>query len=351
MASKMSASRRSSVKKRFPAFYWGSCAALLGFILSIFLLPAPPAWAKNVNIAILMASDVRQNTVDGLKNGLIPHGVEEGLTYTYLVKNAAGDRKKLLELAAEIIAGKPDVAVAGGGIEADALLVASQGTSIPVVFLSVSSAVDRGIIASLQSSGNNFTGIETNDTMLTAKRLWFIKKMLPEVRRVFCYHVPSIVASVQSLALARESAAELGIELQVVEVETEADIKQATASLSRQKTDLILQLPVAPVDKALKTIVFPKALAENIPIFGYGENSIESGAFASYAGSRYANGQQAARLIHKILNGIKPTNIPIETPEKLELIINKNMVMTLDLHLSGRVWRMAEQVVDLEIKP
>ncbi|MBC8440410.1 MAG: ABC transporter substrate-binding protein [Deltaproteobacteria bacterium] len=313
----------------------------------VLFMPAAAAFGKNIHISILMASDVRVTTVDGFKNGLVEHAKEEGHTFTYTDKNAAGDRKALPGLAEEIIAAKPDIAVAAGGIEADALKDASSGTGIPVIFLSVSSSVNRGIIASMVSSGNNLTGIETNDTQLTAKRLWYISKMLPRARQVFCFHVPSIAPSVESIAIARQTAAELGFELQVAEVESEADIKKAVDSLSRATVDVILQVPAAPVDKALGSIIFPRAMAEKIPIFGYGSNSLDNGAFASYAGSRYANGQQAARLVHKIVNGILPSDIPVETPEKLELIINRSLVEKLGLKLPGRVWSMADQIVDI----
>ncbi len=318
--------------------------------LTIFCLTFMPGvvFARTITIDILMANDLRLEPVNGLKEGLAEHAGEEEITFVYKLKNVAGDRKKLSGLAAEIIAGKPDIAVAAGGIEADALLAASKGTNIPVIFLSVSSSVDRGIVASLVSSGNNFTGIETNDTQLMAKRLWFIKKMLPAAKKILCFHVPSIVPSVKSLAVAREAASELGFSLQVAAVESKTDISQAVAALSRANTDVILQLPVAPVDKALKSVVFPRAFAEKIPIFGYGMTSIKSGAVFSYAGSRYANGRQAARLVHKIVNGIKPADIPVETPEKLELVINRDLAGKLGLKLSSRVWRMADQIVDIQ---
>ena len=130
-------------------------------------------------------------------------------------------------------------------------------------------------------------------------------------------------------------------------MESETDIQTATALLSKKTVDVILQLPVAPIDKALGSIIFPRAMAEKIPIFGYGSNSMDNGAFASYAGSRYENGRQAARLVHKIVNGIAPRDIPVETPEKLELIINRSMVEKLGVKLPGRAWRMADQIVDI----
>lgn len=322
-----------------------SAAAAIFFILFI---STTAVFGKTITISILMVSDASQDAVKGLKDALVDHAVKGKHTFIYTVKNAAGDRTKLSGMATEIIAAKPDIAVAGGGVEADALLLSSAGTDIPVIFLSISSSVDRGIVASMASSGNNFTGIDTNDTQLTAKRVWFIRKMLPQARKILCFHVPSLMPSVKSLAIARKAASELGFDIQVFKVKSEADIRKASATLSRTTVDVILQLPSPLNMQALRPVILPWAMTEKIPIFGFGLHSINNGAFASFAGSRYANGRQAARFIHKIVNGIKPADIPIETPEKLELIINKALVKELGLNLPVRVWRMADQIVDIK---
>lgn len=75
---------------------------------------------------------------------------------------------------------------------------------------------------------------------------------------------------------------------------------------------------------------------------------VAGSAFASYAGSRYANGQQAARLVHKIVEGTAPGDIPIETPDKVELVINKGLVASLGIHLPRRIWQVADRIVDIQ---
>jgi putative tryptophan/tyrosine transport system substrate-binding protein len=351
MSVKNFASGYTMIGTGFRTFFLRPLSIFIGILLvfpAVFL--SAQAVAKTIRIDILMDSNTRQAAVDGLRHALAQHAYKDGNTYIFTIKNNALDPKSRKELAEEIIADKPDVAVAAGGIEADALLIASTGTNIPVVFLSVSSAIDRGMVASMVSSGNNLTGIDTNDTNLTAKRLWFIRKILPEAKKVFCFHVPSSVPSVEALAVARQSASDLDFELQAVEVESQGDIKKATAALSKNTTDVILLLPTFSTNEAMHTIIFPKAIAEKIPIFGFSETNINSGAFASYAGSRYANGEQAARMIRKIVNGTAPRDIPIETPNKLELVINKDVVAQLGLKVSDRVWRMADRIVDIKIQ-
>ena len=307
----------------------------------------PAAAKEQVRISILMANDTRQNAVKGFKNGMASISANCTKEVTYTVLNADNQKQRLPELAKKIIAAKPNIAVAAGGIEADTLMAATRGTAIPVVFLSVSSSIGRGLAETMSAPDKNITGIETNDTNITAKRVWFIKRILPDAQKIFCFHMPSNVASMESISIARKKAKELGLELIVKEVETVYDIRNAVQMIFWENIDAILLNPVTVIHGTLKETILPQAIAQKIPIFGYGMTSIEKGAFASYAGSRYLNGKQAARLAHKIIHGESTRNIPIETPEKYEFIINAWMVKKLGLSLPSNAYKMADKIVEI----
>lgn len=328
----------------------GVFALILAGMLFCFIAgrPIPAAAKEQIAIGILMANDTRQNSVNGFKDGMASIAADCTEQFTYMILNANNQKHRLAELAKKIIAVKPDIAVAAGGIEADALMAATRGTNIPVVFLSVSSSIERGLASTMTAPDKNITGIETNDTNITAKRMWFIKRILPDARKIFCFHMPSDVASVESIKIARKKAQELGMKLIVKEVETVYDISNVVQMFFRENMDVILINSVAVIHGTLKEIILPRAMAQKIPVFGYGMASIEKGAFASYAGSRYLNGKQAARLAHKIIHGENIRNIPIETPEKYEFVINAWMIKKLGLKLPSNVYAMADKIVEIE---
>ena len=300
-------------------------------------------------IAILISGDIRLDPVNGLKAGLAELGYIEGEDVQIEIYNADGDRAQLPILAQEIVASKPAIAIAGGGIEADALKATTEGTDIPVVFLAVASAVERGLGESMRSSGNNLTGIDTNDTPLTAKRLELITKMFPETQRVLILNVPSITASADSTQSAQEAAPGLGLELVVIDVETEAEIRAAAESISVGQVDAILILPVAPIWQLMQEVLYPVSIELGIPIFGVNRDDLSRGAVASYAASRYAAGMQAARLVDRIFQGVKPTDLPIESPEKLEFLVNGTVLNSLGLTLPDDAWSLVDEVLEEEI--
>ncbi len=333
--------------------YPGARDLLLLFLAGIFLFivsghPQPAQAKEQILFGILMANDTRQDPVDGFKDGMTSFAGKDTKNFTYTILNANNQKQKLPALAKKIIEAEPDIAVAAGGIEADTLMAATRGTNIPVVFLSVSSSIDRGLSSSTTAPDKNITGIETNDTNITAKRMWFIKRIIPGVQKVFCFHIPSNVPSVESIKIGSNKAKELGLELIVKEVETVEDIRNVAKDISRENVDVILLNPVAVILGAMEQIILPRAMVEKVPVFGYGMGSIKKGAVASYAGSRYANGKQAARLAYKILHGESPENIPIETPEKYEFIINKWMVQKLGLSLPPNAYKMADKIVEIK---
>ena len=311
---------------------------------------SPTQKTRVYRIGVLLSGDIRLEVFSGLKDGLRELGYVEGEDVIFEVKNAKGDRSLLPELARSISDSQPDVAVAGGGIEADALKSATETSDIPVVFLSVSSAIDRGLIAGLRSSENNFTGVETNDTQLTAKRLELITQLLPDAQRILVLFVPSITPAVKSVEVAEEAAPRLDVELTLLAVETEQDIRTAATSITADTVDAILLVPAAPVREFMKELLYPASLAHQIPIMSYEKTDLARGAVMSYAGSRYANGVQAARMVDRLLHGTDPADIPVETPQKLELLINRLVVDRLGLELPDEAWDLADEVVEIEVE-
>ena len=319
---------------------------LMLFFLNSFCVVSV-SHAENFRIAILMSGDNRSEPVTGFKQGLTEL-TDNQINFIFEIENAGGDRSRLLPLAEKIVASAPDLAVAAGGIEADALKEATANNPIPIVFLAVSSAIDRGLGSSMSAPGGNLTGIDTSDTELTAKRLWYVTKMLPTARKITIFSVPSITPSFNSTNIARQTAQKLGLELTVIESESKVELANKMRALKRETTDLVLLLPVAPTDQLVNSDLLPTCRTEKIPIMGYNRASLDRGAFATYGSSRFNLGAQASALAIKVLHGAKPGILPIEAPAQLFLTINRQMVRDLGLELPSRIWDLASDIVDFQ---
>jgi len=319
-----------------------------GSIVGVPAVFSAESHTPEVQIGVLMYCEHRQPAIDGFQEGMAAYGKVKGMTYHYDIRNTSHTPGLLLPLAQEIIAARPDIAIAAGAIEADALKIASQDSGIPVVFLAGSRAVERGLVENVIRPGGNVTGIETNDAALTEKRLWYITKLLPQARRVTCFNYPTVSSSKDAAQVAKRVAPALGLDLRIIDVASLEDARSAAKSVSADNTDVLLLLPAAPLDQIEREVLRPLSLADKIPILGFNYGNILNGSFAAFGPSRYAAGAQGARLAVTILNGVDPANTPLESPVQLDLTINRWMVKQLDLRLSRRVWRLANELVDIE---
>src|SRR5262249_37684851 len=84
-------------------------------------------------------------------------GYRQGENLDVAYRSAEGHSERLASLAAELVAARPDVLVAGfGTLTANALKAATS--TIPIVFASVGDPIGIGLIASLNRPGGNVTG-------------------------------------------------------------------------------------------------------------------------------------------------------------------------------------------------
>ena len=117
-----------------------------------------------------------------LVDALQKRGWTEGRNMQLEVRWAGGNAGRAREIAAELVALKPDVIVANGAPGMAAFKQAT--TTIPVVFVVVSEPVAQGFIASMARPGGNVTGFTLIDFSLIRKQVGLLKTISPNIERV-----------------------------------------------------------------------------------------------------------------------------------------------------------------------
>ena len=260
-----------------------------------------------------------------------------------MVEDAQGEVASLADRAAHLVEAKPDVMFT---ITIAPTIAAKQATTtIPIVFASVADRLRSGLIASYASSQNNLTGITNYAGPLSGKRLEILREVAPRIQRVLV-----LVASRESVAelsfkFLAETAPKLGIELLRRDVTSVDDIEQLLKALPKGAVDAIYHVPSSLVGTHVGLLVH-KAEEDRVPLAPTDYSMVELGALVSYGSDIRLLGVQAAKLVAKILTGAKPSELSIQTPEKLILAVNLTTARAIGLAIPRSILERTDRFVE-----
>ena len=320
----------------------------LAIVLIVFgtaLLGAGPGTAQSprpVRIGALTESWGPTKSIVGFRDGLQELGYRENEHFVLGVRFTEGETAALPAAARDLVRQGVDLLLTAG---TDATLAARKATDrIPIVFVGSGDPVALGLVQSFARPGGNVTGITDLDTELTPKRLELFKDIIPSLQKVLLAYDAGDRETAQQLPAYRVAARRLGVVLVERPVRTQAEAQATIGAARKGEMDGIL----APRYLALNIPGFMlEATARRaIPTMFHDAFFVEQGGLASYSASRYESGRQAARLADKILKGVKPSELPVERPTKLELAINLRTARALGLTIPQPVLLRADQIVE-----
>jgi putative ABC transport system substrate-binding protein len=221
-------------------FLAGTGAVLLAAPLAVQAQQAKKMW----RIGFLSAGTAPTSPTKGpFRQGLQDLGYVEGRDFVMEYGWAEGHQDRLPELAADLVRAQVDVIVTTGS---PATFAAKQATqTIPIVFASAGSVVQRGIVASLARPGGNVTGLQQQ--LNVPKLIQLLKDTVPTVTRVAFIYDPVGNAPDEFLRTKlkelRSKAQSLNVEVQPVSVSDPSGIPQAFAEFGRGTNGLVLECP------------------------------------------------------------------------------------------------------------
>ena len=298
--------------------------------------------AKVAKIGVLRGQPASASTHELLLRGFRELGYVEGKNIAFETRSAEGKLDRYAALADDLVRLKVDVLVASS---TTAALAAKNATkTIPIVFLNVSDPVASGLVDSLARPGGNITGISSIDSVLAGKRLELLKETIPKLSRVAVLWNPQDRGSTQQWNESQLAARELGLQLNSMEVSNpdklDSAFKEAIKLLSAALA--VTQHPLAAANR--KRIV-DLATKNRVPaIYSRGEY-VTSGGLMSYGRDEKEPYTRLASMVGKILNGVKPADLPVEQPTRFELMINLKTAKALGLTIPPVVMMRAEKVI------
>ena len=301
--------------------------------------------AKKVRVGYLSSNPPpdTQAALDAFRTRLRELGYVEGQTILMEHRYAEGKFDRLPELAAELVRLKVDVLFVYG--TPAALAAKSATTTIPIVFGGVNDPLSVGLVTNLRKPGGNVTGVMTNNSELSAKRLSLLKEAIPAISRVAVLANPGFKPTSGMLTQMELVSQTLAMRLHVLEARELKEISAAFIHMSSLKPDALVVLP-DPWFLSQRAHIVELATRSQLPAMYHLRQYLEVGGLMAYGPTYVESFQQSALLVDKIVKGARPAELPVEQPWRYELAVNLKAAKTLGLTIPQSVLLRADLVVE-----
>jgi len=240
---------------------------------------------------------------------------------------------------------KPDVIFTRSTPATAALLKNTR--SIPIVFAVVSDPVGEGFVASLARPGGNVTGFTNAEDSLTGKWLSLLKQVAPAINRLGFIFAPKVApgGGAYYTGLIKTAAASSGVAAFAIPVHDAKDIERSIDDFAQLPDGGLVVLPDAGTNLH-RTLIIALTSRYRIPTIYAFHNFPEEGGLMSYGIDVADQFRHAADYVDRILKSTKPADLPVQLPEKFELVINLNTAKALGLTISNQMQLLADRVIE-----
>jgi putative ABC transport system substrate-binding protein len=266
--------------------------------------------------------DAMTDRLRGFRQGLKEADYVEQENVTIVYGWAENRLDRLSALAADLVRRKVAVIIASGGPGAEFAAKAAT-TTIPILFLSAEDPVRLGLVASLARPAGNLTGVNFLNRELASKQLELLREMVPSAARVAVLVDPANPKITEATLRDVESAADaIGLQIQILNASTSAEIDAVFATLARERPDALF-VGSDPFLNSRRVQLSLLAVRHAIPAIYGNREFAEVGGLLTY-GSDIADAyRQVGAYAGRILKGAKPADLPVVQSTKFELVINR----------------------------
>jgi putative ABC transport system substrate-binding protein len=192
----------------------------------------------------------------------------------------------------------------------------------------------------------NTTGVTNIVVELTGKRLELLREAVPVATRIAVFVNPDDDNARLQLHDAAAAASVLGVSLKPIRhIRRADDLDEAFRAATQARAHAVLRM-VDPTVGDLRRQVGELALRYRLPVMCSTREEIEAGGLIACGVPLAAQYRQAARLVHKVLQGARPADLPVERATGFELTINLRTAKTLSLKMPNSLLARADKVIE-----
>jgi len=290
------------------------------------------------------SADAAARFVAAFRKGLSEAGYVEGQNVSVEYHWLEGQHDRLPVLMADLV--RRHVAVIATPGNAPAIAAKAATATIPIVFGVGGDPVQLGLVASLARPGGNATGINFLNTEVVAKRLRLLHDLVPNAARIAVLVNPANATTAESnLREVQQAAPTLGLQIQILNASTIAEIDAAFATLARERPDALFVTGDA-FFVGRRGQLATLATSDKIPAAYSIRDHVAAGGLMSYGTDLADMFHQVGVYTGTVLKGTKPADLPVLQTTKFEFVINRTTAKALGLSIPAGVLSIADEVIE-----
>jgi putative ABC transport system substrate-binding protein len=269
-------------------------------------------------------------------------GWTDGQNVQIETRGAIGIADNYRKYAAELAALDSDVVLA---ITTAAVIELRRvSRTLPIVFTQVIDPVGSGLVASMARPGGNATGLITFEYAISAKWLELLKEVAPGITRVAVLRTAAAAAGIGQFS-AIQTVAPMGMELSVVGVSNAAEVERGIDIFARDPNDGLI-VTASGFGANHPGLIATLAAHHKLPAIYPFRYYVTAGGLISYGPDEDQQYRLAASYVDRILKGEKAAALPVQAPNKYELVVNLKTAKLLGLTIPPTLLARADEVIE-----
>jgi putative ABC transport system substrate-binding protein len=256
---------------------------------------------------------------------------------------STGDVARIRADAEELVRLAPDVIVGSNTPSVRALKQATQ--TIPIVFAGLADPIGDGFVSNLSRPGGNITGFSSFDAAMAGKWLQILKEVSPGIERVTVMFNPDTAPHSVFWPALEAAAPSVGVTLVRSLVR---DLAAIEAAIGRLAGDAGAGLVIMPdtFTARYRSSMYALTARHRVPSIYGPRYHVASGGLMSYGPDFVEQHGRAASYVDRIFKGEKPGDLPVQTPNKFEFVINLKAAKALGLNIPLPLLGRADEVIE-----
>ena len=278
------------------------------------------------------------------QRGLAESGIAESQNLAIEYRWALGEYGRLPAMAAELVRRPVTVLVTvGGEVSARAAIAATK--AIPIVAIFADDPVASHFVTSLSRPEGNITGVFNFNPSLEAKRLGLLHELVPQATTIGVLLNQNYPPAATQLRGIDEAASTIGLKTVVLRASTDSEIETAFKAAVQHPVGVLAVTSDPFFNTRSEKLVALAARYAMPAIYPFREYAV-AGGLMSYGVDLREMYRQVGIYAGRILNGAKPSDLPIMQPIKFEFVLNSKTAKALGIKISDNFLSLADDVIE-----